>query len=206
MNINLISLPMNIMEVGDELAIFDGTFCVGAVTLMPHNLNSQTVSISVSANDNQGMTGFAEGNLITLKLWSKKINQEFVLDPEILKGASTFVKHETTIASLEKYATTGLKGLVSSDLTDVKCYPNPFSDEITVEIKLTLDSEVSVEILNQLGQQVKFIATKQILTSGLHKFTWNGKNANNQTLSPGIYHLKLIINEKEIHKKIVHSI
>ena len=48
MNINLVGLPINILEPGDELAIFDGTMCVGAVTLL-------TTSYKLSIN---GIPGY----------------------------------------------------------------------------------------------------------------------------------------------------
>jgi hypothetical protein len=205
MNIHLIGLPENVLHAGDELAIFDGSNCVGAITILPHHLQSKTASIAASAMDNQGMPGFAEGNLITLKMWNADNNQEFVLEPEIIKGTTTFAKYETTLASLEKYTTTGLENIAGFDLTEINCYPNPFRDEITIEIKLAKDSEVQVEVMNQLGQRVKFLQSEKILSSGVHRLAWNGRNAANQWVSPGIYHLKITIDEKQIHKKIVYS-
>jgi hypothetical protein len=205
MNINLVGLPVKVLKAGDELAVFDGTTCVGAVTLMPHHIKNQSVSIAASATDNQGMAGFAEGNPITLKLWKSRNNQEFALESEIVKGTETFTKHETTVASLEKYATTGLDGLTGSTCSEINCYPNPFSDEVTIEINLAADAQVQVEVLNQLGQRVKMITTKQLLPGGLHKFEWDGKGAGNQEVSPGIYHLKVNIDGNNINRKIVYS-
>ena len=205
MNINLVGLPINLLKTGDELAIYDGTTCVGAVRLMPHNLISQTVAIAASATDNQGMAGFAEGNPIMLKLWNSRSNQEFNLEPEIVKGTPTFTKHETTVASLEKYSITGLEGISGSNLTEINCYPNPFSDKVTVEINLAANAQVQVEVLNQLGQRVKMITTKQMLPGGLHKLDWDGKNTGNQQVAQGIYHLLVNIDGKDIHKKIVYS-
>jgi hypothetical protein len=205
MNINLVGLPLNILQAGDELAVFDGTTCVGAVTLTSRNINNQSVSIAASAKDNQGMAGFAEGNPIMLKLWNSKQNTELILDPEIVKGTATFAKHETTVASLEKYATTGLEGISGNGLTEINCYPNPFSDEITVEIKLAKDSEVQVEVLNQLGQRVKFLQTEKMLNSGVHRLMWDGKYAENQQVSTGIYHLRIIVEDSILIRKLVYS-
>lgn len=205
MNINLVRLPINILKAGDELAIFDGTTCVGAVTILPQNMQNQTVSIVASATDNQGMAGFAESNPFTLKLWNSRNNQEYVLEPEIIKGTSTFTKHETTVASLEKYASTGLAGLPGSNLTEINCYPNPFKDGVNIEINLKADARVQIEILNQLGQQVKTITTKKQLPCGVHRLIWDAKNAENQYVSPGIYHVRIEIDDSIIHKKIVFS-
>jgi len=205
MNINLVGLPVSILQVGDELAIFDGAICVGAVTLMPHHLHSQTASIVTSAKDNQGVPGFSEGNTFVLKLWDTKNYQEYKLEPEIVKGTSTFIKNETTVASLEKYTTTGLEGLFASEQPEIKCYPNPFSQDVTIEIKLATDAQVQVEVLNQLGQRVRFLQTEKLLNSGIHRLTWNGRNDSNGIITPGVYHLRLNIDGAIIHKKIVYS-
>jgi hypothetical protein len=205
MNINLVGLPLNILQAGDELAVFDGTTCVGAVTLTSRNINNQSVSIAASAKDNQGMAGFAEGNPIMLKLWNSKQNTEYTLEHEIVRGSAVFAKHETTVASLEKYATTGLEGIAGYGFTEINVYPNPFSDEVTIEIKMAKDSEVQVEVLNQLGQRVKLIQINNMLNSGIHRLTWDGRNANNQVVSPGIYHLCIKIENLILNRKIVLS-
>ncbi len=205
MNINLVNLPINALQIGDELAVYDGATCVGAVTVMPHHLQYQSVSIVASATDYQGMAGFGEGNPIILKLWDSQNNKEFVLEPEYVKGTSSFIKHETTFASLEKYEVTGLSEIPDLNIAQINCYPNPFSDEVTVEINLAKESEVSLEVLNQLGQREKYISTKTFLNSGLHKLNWDGRNENNATVSPGIYHLRVTVGESVAHRKIVFS-
>lgn len=204
-NINLVGLPVNILKAGDELAIFDGETCVGAVVLKPHHLQTQTISIVASATDNQGIPGFNEGNPFILKLWSSQQNTELILEPEIIKGVSTFTRDESTFASLEKYATTGLNEVSDLILNEINCYPNPFSEEVTIEIKLVTDARVQVEVLNQLGQQLKFVKTKQMLNKGLHKITWDGRNAVNQKVSQGIYFIRINIDGKNIHKKIMYQ-
>jgi hypothetical protein len=52
---------------------------------------------------------------------------------------------------------------------------------------------------------LKYITTKQLLPVGMYKLTWNGRNENNQTVSPGIYYLKVNVDGANIHKKIVYS-
>ena len=205
MNIYLFDLPLNDLMSGDELAVFDGVKCVGSVKLMPHHLRSNFVSIVVSAKDNQGMNGFTQGNSITLKLWNSQQNREIVLEPEILKGTSTFAKNETTFASLEKYVITGLEEISGSNDTEINCYPNPFSDELTIEIILGTDSEVFGEVLNQLGQQVNMLKTGKKMNKGNHHLKWNGKNSANQSVSAGIYYIKMIVGDEIFFKKVVYN-
>jgi photosystem II stability/assembly factor-like uncharacterized protein len=205
MNINLVGLPVNVIKVGDELAIFDGTSCVGAVTIMPHHLNNQAVSIAASASDNSGMVGFGEDNPIMVKLWNAQQNKEFVLEPEIVKGTSTFTKHETTFASVEKYVVTGLEDLIASEQNEIRCYPNPFGNEVTVEINLTEEAKVEVQVLNQLGQQVTFLTSEKLFNNGVHRLTWDGNNGSNQKVSSGIYYVRVMLGSEIYFNKVLYS-
>jgi hypothetical protein len=205
MNINVVNLPVNIFNTGDELAVFDKDICVGAVKIQDHHLRNFSVSIVTSASDNTGMKGFTEGNSFFLKLWDSRQNREIVLEPEILKGTSTFAKNETTFASLEKYVKTGLEGIYGSNYNEINCFPNPFSDEITIEIILGADSEVFVEVLNQLGQQVKILYPQNELNKGNHQIKWNGKNGANQNVPAGIYFVRAIIGNKILFDKVVYQ-
>jgi hypothetical protein len=54
-----------------------------------------------------------------------------------------------------------------------------------------------------LAQRVKFVKPKQMLTQGIHKLLWNGKNSENQAISPGIYHLRIRINSVVYYRKII---
>ncbi|WP_372947623.1 M6 family metalloprotease domain-containing protein [Mariniphaga sp.] len=205
MNLNISELPISLLQSGDELAVFDGNICVGAVTLLPLHLNSGTVSVPASAADDFGMPGFTEGNEFTLKLWSTKQQQEFELEPEILKGPGFFIKHESSFLSLGKYATTKLDVELLSAKTEVNYYPNPFSDDITIEINLAEDAEVQIEVLNQLGQRIQMVTNKLLLQNGRNKFSWDGINYANQQVSSGIYYLRIVLANEIIIKKLIYS-
>jgi len=43
------------------------------------------------------------------------------------------------------------------------------------------------------------------MPGGLHKLTWNGRNENNSQVSPGIYHLRIEIDNSVIINKVVFS-
>jgi flagellar hook assembly protein FlgD len=98
-----------------------------------------------------------------------------------------------------------LEGIAGNGLTEINCYPNPFRDEVNIEIKLVKDSEVQVEVLNQLGQRVRLLQTLKMLNSGVLRLTWDGKGIDNRQVSTGIYHLRIKINDDYIYKKIVCS-
>ena len=112
------------------------------------------------------------------------------------KGSSLFAQIDVT---------TGIEGLITGGKTEINCYPNPFSNEITIEFKLFEDSKVEVMVLNQMGQQVKLLTTEKLFNNGVHQLTWDGKNGSNQQVSSGIYYVKIILGGEIYFKKIVYS-
>ncbi|MCP4704057.1 MAG: M6 family metalloprotease domain-containing protein, partial [candidate division Zixibacteria bacterium] len=70
-------------------------------------------------------------------------------------------------------------------------YPNPFNPKTSIEIELTAQSSVTLNIYDILG---RLIATplEEHLLSGKHKIEWNCQNETNEELSTGIYFYQLI--------------
>jgi hypothetical protein len=206
MNINLVNLAESGILDGDEIGVFDGNICVGSAQIQNHQsliVNRNSISIPVSASDEiEGKNGFTDGNPITLKLFRNGAEYPVTLQP-LNRSANVFEKGESLFAMVD--LATGIERFTGSEVPEINVYPNPFSDEINIEIKLTKDSEVQVEVLNQLGQRVKIITAMHLLPEGLHKLKWDGKNAGNGEVAQGIYHLKINVDEIEIHKKIIYS-
>ena len=205
MNINLVNLPVNAMQEGDEIAVFDGTACVGSISILPGHLKNKSVSIIASAADDDEIFGFISGNPFKLKLWNSKQNREILIEPEIFEGSSTFVKNETTLASLEKSALTGLYDFADQNLFQSKCYPNPFSDEVNIEILLANDANVNVDIINQLGQRIQSIQTNEWMNAGTHLLKWNGKDNSNRYVPEGVYYVKVEQDNKISINKVMYK-
>ena len=203
MNINFVNLTESGIKEGDEIGIFDGNLCVGSAIISKGFIRSNQIGIPVSAHDGiEGINGFSNGNIITAKLYRNGTLLPLNIIPVknqtnlFEKGSSLFA-----MANIDLHTQTG----TFANNFKLNCYPNPFSEEVTVEINLAKEAEVSVEVINQTGQKVKYVSTKQMLNSGLHKIIWNGRNENNNTVSPGIYHLRVTVGESIIHRKIVYT-
>jgi hypothetical protein len=211
MNINLVNLAESGIEDGDEIGIFDGGVCVGsakisnqpAIAIGALIVNRNSISIPVSATDAvEGKNGYTKGNPITLKLFRNGKEYPLTIQP-LNQSKTVFEKGNSLFAQVD--IATGLEGLTTSETAKINCYPNPFSDVVTVEINLAADAQVQVEVMNQLGQPVKTITTKKQLTSGVNRLTWNGRNSGNGEVAPGIYHVRIEIDDSVIHRKIVLS-
>jgi hypothetical protein len=76
-------------------------------------------------------------------------------------------------------------------------FPNPFSNQTTIEFTLPDAGFVTLSILDITGKRLETILSKK-LTSGKHKTNWNA-----QRLPPGIYFLRLETNTGSIVQKAI---
>ena len=90
-----------------------------------------------------------------------------------------------------------------SDDINVKCYPNPFYDEISIKVFLPESSDLSIDILGQDGRLIKQLFLNLPMSQGEHTFKWNGTNSQNKTVASSIYYLRISANKKEQHEIIM---
>lgn len=97
--------------------------------------------------------------------------------------------------------TTGLSNQVKSNNQLVSAYPNPYQSQTTVELNLTANDHVLLEVFNSLGQKVQTLdnSTKQ---AGEYKYQFSAKNLN---LSNGLYFLKLKTNHLQQVIKLIEQ-
>ncbi len=85
---------------------------------------------------------------------------------------------------------------------NLKNYPNPFNPSTTISFDLPKDSEVELSIYNIKGQKVATLLNENKL-KGNHSVVWNGKDANNKSVSSGIYFSKLQTGNKTLTRKMI---
>ncbi len=81
-------------------------------------------------------------------------------------------------------------------------YPNPFNPETRIEFSLPEASNVTIEVLNLLGQKVKALVNER-MTAGRHMTTWNGKNESGETSSSGVYFYRITTDGYNATKKMM---
>ena len=197
MNLNLVGLPEGFLEEGDEVAVFDGSLCLTAVRLMPWHIARRSVSLPVSARDGVDTPGFTVGNRFSLRAWKSAAEEEFPLEPEIIKGGDTFRKQESTFLSLAKYAATKAGNNPTASEMKVLLYPNPNDGKFKLQIIGPPAERVDVVILDGLG--------KTVIRRSLHNPT--GEITHNFKLDgpAGVYSLRVQTGEKVVsHQFIVH--
>ncbi|MDX8339286.1 cohesin domain-containing protein [Draconibacterium sp. IB214405] len=203
MNFNLVGLNEDLLTAGDELAIYDGVNCVGAVVLSEEILRNGFVSIAASASDDSGMPGFTEGDGYKVRIWKADSDKELELETTYVQGAEVFTKHESVVLSLENSVLTAIGNMAKQEPAKVSCFPNPFKNELTVEIKLPEDCRTKVFVVTQTGQRITQLLDDANLNRGIHQLKWNAKNGKGGEVAPGVYHIVTDINGIIYKNKVV---
>ncbi len=79
----------------------------------------------------------------------------------------------------------GIEDIISQNGGGVSIYPNPATNNITVNFEVIQSSEVSIEVIDFTGRTVGTIINRQ-LPKGNHQSTWNTSNLPN-----GIYFIRV---------------
>ncbi|MGE3823813.1 MAG: T9SS type A sorting domain-containing protein, partial [Bacteroidia bacterium] len=88
---------------------------------------------------------------------------------------------------------------IAENETTLNCYPNPFTNEITVEVNVSSQSQVNLSIHNLMGNTIQNFNT-ETLYPGTHLYKWNP-----EYLASGIYICRLTVNNRTLFKKISFS-
>ena len=83
-------------------------------------------------------------------------------------------------------------------LNDVKVYPNPVSNQLNLTYRITKDTNLTIKIMDVLGNEVAILFSKQVPTGEqMHTFS-TPANLN----SGGIYFVQILAGEETIVKRI----
>ena len=187
MNINIVGLQTSGLQVGDEIGIFDGKYCVGSATIGIEQLKSGSISIPTSANEGTGtsVNGFSIGNTICLQLF--RGDQSYNLDLETLAGTNSFEKNGSVILKVSASDFPVIQ--IDNEPDQFRCYPNPFTNELTIEIKSSAETDIEVAIYNLLGQKIKGLYKGS--NKGELTLKWNGTNDSGNKVVQGVYLCKM---------------
>lgn len=69
-------------------------------------------------------------------------------------------------------------------------YPNPFNPSTTISYALPVESRVTLEVYNMLGQRVA-VLMNDIQKAGYHATEWDGRGVDRQALASGVYFYRI---------------
>lgn len=96
-----------------------------------------------------------------------------------------------------------ITGVENSDnVFAVKISPNPFDENIEVEIYLPEQDIIKIDLYDIYGNKVREIFASH-LSAGMHNIAWNADNALKNSIADGVYFLRIKTNNKTQTEKLV---
>ncbi len=156
------------LSVDDELAVFSGTKCVGAVKLTKAiNPLDKTTFLTFSASQDDGSgNGFTENDTIIFKIWDNKNLKEIVAKSVVYrKDISTWLTSGRFTAS----ATSVVEITHNTELTQTiqfvkgnnlfSTYLTPTNPDISVVFKSLCDNKLLLKIQDEVGNALSYSST-----------------------------------------------
>ncbi len=81
-------------------------------------------------------------------------------------------------------------------------YPNPFNPTTSISFSLPNEQDIELSIYNIKGQKVKTLYSGSA-DKGKHSMVWEGKDANDKSVSSGLYFYKLKTNNNVLTRKMI---
>lgn len=83
-------------------------------------------------------------------------------------------------------------------------WPNPFRENVTIEVQLGNSPTAEAEIFSSIGQHV---ATAELtsLRTGVATFTWSGMRADGTLCTAGTYTLRILMVEPIRQRRLMYS-
>jgi hypothetical protein len=184
------------LNVGDEVAIFDGNYCVGAATMGQEDF--VIVSTAMDDPSTEIRDGYISGHSISAKVWSAATGEEMSTELSYLEGDQNFEALGTFIGKLEKIVTEVPDN--ANDALRLRVIPNPFSDEFNLWINLPAAGKIEVEIFDLTGQKVKHLSQLNV-NQGMCNIAVSDLN-----VEPGTYLLSVIYNNEDAVRRMSKKI
>lgn len=168
-----------------DLYRFDAIVGEAIVAILTTNSDTVDYRLSILDKNDQYIATAEWVDVTELQVvFQPQQTDTFFISVESLSGFSEVDSYRLTVKAVQTRSG-GLK------LTQVRAFPNPMRgvhNEIIFSYTIPnfqLAEETELEIFNVSGDLVHAKARQNVIGSG--QFRWNGKNAENETLAPGIY-------------------
>jgi hypothetical protein len=186
--IDTVDLTQTPLEIGDEIAVYDGDLCVGAVTFngsFPVILNSWKDDLATT----DLLDGYIANDPMTFRWFdvSENAEAEFLAEPGIMSVEDDPVTPTHSGFGCGAYA---MRSFSYGSQTTLQLpmefrigqnFPNPFNAETVIPLELPQRSHVKIELFNVRGQNLG------VIFEGVENAGWPKISYNASALSSGIY-------------------
>jgi len=171
------------LRTGDEIGIFDGDLCVGAIVF---DGNDDPVLTAWGKNEEADIPGFTTGDPLSFKIYIKKYDVTVNAVATTLNSADNLSFGAGNYAYLSLLGETPVPGTYSLSQN----YPNPFNPVTLINYSVPEDGDLSLVIYDITGRKVTTLVSG-FQRSGFYQIEWDGKNDRGISLASGVYLYRL---------------
>ncbi|MFP4547753.1 MAG: T9SS type A sorting domain-containing protein, partial [Fidelibacterota bacterium] len=131
---------------------------------------------------------------------TKYPNDPITLQALVLNGED--VDWTQQVDGLEKSISGNIE-TVAADFSLNPAYPNPFNPSTTISFSLSKQSKIDIQVYDLKGKKVWNWENNLEYGIGNHKVVWNAIDASGNSLSTGVYFIKLIAGEQVATQKVI---
>lgn len=125
------------------------------------------------------------------------------LDSEVEPGA-TYSYSLAVTADRRYFFDLGSINIPSNRLVLHNPFPNPFSKTTTIELETSQLGHLKVSIYDVQGKLVRRLLSDEVLSSHRYKLYWDGRNQQGLRVEPGVYMIRVEVDDQQAMRKIVH--
>lgn len=181
--------PNQFLEVGDEIAAFDGKKLVGSTVISANKTFANNLPVFASLDDGKG---FNAGNPISIKYYDASENEALPLNIEFSNPYGDAHTNEVYPASDGAYSIVEFTKTGTVDNFTLNLYPNPTSETFEITSAETI---IEVNIYDQTGRLLKQYRPGQ-----------NNVNIDVSLLNEGMYYVEINNYTSIFNKKIIHKV
>ena len=194
-----------VLEMGDEIGVFDGSLCVAAEVYEGEFPLSCSASMQYVSPNNDTLPGAIPGNTINFKVWDKSHSQEAEAVATIIQGGhfgDVLTVVEPLVAYTEISEVNENDKNIPFDYHLFQNYPNPFNPQTTISYQLSEAGMVQISIYDLKGERVRTLVNSH-KPAGKYSVSWDGCDSRKVRLSTGVYLIKMKANEFSASRKVL---
>ena len=167
------------MEAEDEIAVYDGELCVGAIVWRENLVHV----LPAWKGDESYIEGIKKNNSMTFKVYKNRFKEEINVD--VFSPDSRELSFEGS--SYSRVSIKGNPGLIPQEFALKQNYPNPFNPVTQIGYHVAEEASVTLVVYNLKGQEVIRLMDNVNHIPGKYNLRWNAVNHFGENVSAGVY-------------------
>ncbi len=194
-----------VLEIGDEIGVFDGSLCVAAEVYQGEFPVSCPASMEYISPNGDTLIGAKNGNPMFFKMWDKSRSLEIDAEATFEQGGN-FGDVLTVVEPLE--AESGASEVNDndnswpSDYHLFQNYPNPFNPETSISYQLSEAGMVNIGIYDICGKRIRTLVNS-FKPAGKYSVTWDGYDNKKIRVSTGVYFIRMNSKDFSASRKLL---